>query len=53
MTYKFKLGVIVEKSLHHFSVGKSILTQDFLAHEKDLRKKWNWAVLPKDNLKQQ
>ena len=42
--YKLKLGVLVEPSLHHYSVGKSILTQDFLVHEKDLRKKWNWPI---------
>ena len=45
MTYKLKLGVLVEPSLHHYSVGKSILTKDFLVHEQDLRKKWNWKVV--------
>ena len=36
-----KLGVIVERSLQHFSIGKSILGTSFIEHEKDLRKKWN------------
>lgn len=40
LKYKFKLGVIVEESLKHYSVGRSILTDDFLLHEIDLRKKW-------------
>lgn len=43
----FKLGVLVETSLQHFSIGKSILTQEFLVHENDLRAKWNWPILPK------
>lgn len=38
---KLKLGVVVEKSLTHYSVGRSILTNDFLVHELDFRKKWN------------
>lgn len=41
MKYKMKLGVVVEESLMHYSVGKSIMTKDFLEHEKDLRKKWD------------
>lgn len=41
LTYHLKLGVIVEQSLQHFSVGKSILSANFIEHEKDLRKKWN------------
>lgn len=40
INYKFKLGVLVEESLKHYSVGRSILTDDFLMHEIDLRKKW-------------
>ena len=42
MNYKLKLGVVVEESLLHYSVGKSIMTKEFLEHEKDLRKKWNF-----------
>ena len=45
MKYKLKLGVLVEPSLQHYSVGKSILTQEFLVHEQDLRKKWNWQIV--------
>lgn len=41
LTYHMKLGVIVERSLQHFSIGKSILGANFIEHEKDLRKKWN------------
>lgn len=37
---KLKLGCIVEKDLMHFSVGKSILTDDFLKSEEKLREKW-------------
>lgn len=44
MQYKLKLGVIVEKSLQHYSVGKSILTEDFLKHEIDFRQKWNLEI---------
>lgn len=40
LNYKMKLGVIVEKSLQHYSIGKSILSEEFLKHEKDFRKKW-------------
>ena len=36
-----KLGVLVEKSLKHYSVGKSILGKDFLESEILLRKKWD------------
>lgn len=46
MKYKLKLGVIVEQSLQHYSVGKSILTKDFLTHELDFRKKWNLEIPP-------
>lgn len=44
MKYNLRLGVIVEKSLQHYSVGKSILTSDFLKHELDFRKKWNLGI---------
>ena len=44
LKYDLKLGVLVEESLQHYSVGKSILTQDFLKHEIDFRKKWNLDI---------
>lgn len=44
MKYNLKLGVIVETSLKHYSIGKSILTKDFLSHEIDFRKKWNLEI---------
>lgn len=44
INHKLNLGVIVEKSLKHFSVGKSILTKDFLLHEIYFRKKWNLEI---------
>lgn len=44
LKYKFKIGVLVEKSLQHYSVGKSIMTDEFLLHELDLRKKWGFDV---------
>lgn len=36
-----QIGVLIEKSLHHYSVGKSILTDKFLQSEIKLRCKWN------------
>lgn len=44
MTYNLTLGVLVEQSLQHYSVGKSILTNDFLTHEIDFRRKWNLEI---------
>jgi hypothetical protein len=44
MREKLRLGVIVEKSLEHYSIGKSILTKDFLIHEVDFRKKWGLPI---------
>lgn len=44
LTYGLKLGVIVERSLHHYSVGRGILGEDFLRHEIDFRKKWNLEI---------
>lgn len=41
LSKNLKLGVIVEKSLQHYSVGKSILTDEFLNDEVILRKKYN------------
>lgn len=36
-----KLGVIIRKDLQHWSVGRSILTPEFLESEKKFRTKWN------------
>lgn len=44
LNYKMKVGVLVEKSLQHYSIGKSIMTDEFLAHELDLRKKWGFDI---------
>lgn len=52
MKYGFRIGVIVEKSLNHYSVGKSILTDDFLKHEIDFRKKWNLSIPEGSKLQQ-
>ena len=41
-----KLGVVVRKDLMHFSVGKSILTKNFLENEVKFRKKWNLPLTP-------
>ena len=38
---KLRLGIIVEPSLQHFSVGKSIIQKKFLVGEIELRKKWS------------
>lgn len=46
LKYNMKLGVLVERSLQHYSVGRSILTQDFLTHEIDFRKKWKFDIPP-------
>lgn len=46
MTYKLKLGVMVQKDLCHYSVGKSILTPSFLDNELKFRTKWNFPIPP-------
>ena len=48
MKYKLKIGVMVQKDLCHYSVGKSILTPQFLDTEALFRKKWNLPI-PKDS----
>ena len=48
MKYKLKIGVMVQKDLCHYSVGKSILTPRFLDCEEKFRKKWNFPI-PKDS----
>ena len=42
MNKKLQLGVIVEPSLQHYSVGRAILEQDFLIDEKVLREHFNF-----------
>ena len=44
MNKKLQLGVIVEESLQHFSVGKSILEKDFLIDEFVLRKQFDFPI---------
>lgn len=44
LKYKLKLGVMVQKDLCHYSIGKSILTPEFLDNEEKFRKKWNFPV---------
>ena len=46
MKYKLKVGVMVQKDLCHYSVGKSILTSQFLDTEELFRKKWNFPIPP-------
>ena len=43
-TYKLKLGVMVQKDLCHYSVGRSILTSNFLDTEEKFRTKWKLPV---------
>ena len=52
LNYKFKLGVIVEESLKHYSVGRSIMTVNFLMNEIDLRKKWQLGFPPNSQILQ-
>lgn len=44
MKYGLKIGVMVQHDLCHYSVGRSILTNDFLATEVKFRKKWNFPI---------
>lgn len=39
---KLRLGVLIQQDLYHFSVGKSILSDQFKEDEKIFRKKWNF-----------
>lgn len=48
---KLRLGVLVEPTLHHYSVGKSILTKEFLKSEAVFRQKWTPVLNPKVNHK--
>jgi len=44
MKYNLCLGVLVEESLQHYSIGRSILTDDFLRHEHAFRVKWGLDI---------
>lgn len=44
MKYKLKVGVMVQKDLCHYSVGRSILTPKFLDSEIKFRTKWNFPI---------
>jgi hypothetical protein len=46
--YKLKIGVMVCKDLCHYSVGKSIMTNNFLETELKFRQKWNFPI-PSDS----
>lgn len=48
MKYKLKVGVMVQKDLCHYSVGRSIMTPQFLDNELKFRQKWNFPI-PKDS----
>ena len=45
LKYKMKVGVIVRKELQHWSVGRSILSPEFLENEEKFRTKWGFAKL--------
>lgn len=44
MKRKLPLGVIVEPTLNHYSVGKSIFTKEYAEAEIKLRNKWNLKI---------
>lgn len=48
MKYNLKVGVMVQKDLCHYSVGKSILTPLFLDNEIKFREKWKFPI-PNDS----
>lgn len=50
MQRNLKLGVIVEPSLVHDSIGRSITTDEFLVHEIDFRKKWKLDIPDRSKL---
>ena len=51
MKKNLKLGVIVQKDLQHWSVGKSITTPEFMNSEKLFREKWHFEAKNKENEK--
>ena len=46
MTYRLKLGVMVQLDLCHHSIGKSITQPEFLDDELKFRNKWNFPIPP-------
>lgn len=44
MKYGIKIGVMVQKDLCHYSIGKSIMTPAFLDVEEKFRAKWNFPI---------
>lgn len=50
MNFKLRVGCLVERELKHFSVGKSILTDDFLKDELVLRKRFGFGIPPGSKL---
>lgn len=42
LKYGLRAGVVVRKDLAHYSVGRSILTDDFLRNEAKFRAKWGF-----------
>ena len=46
--YKMRLGVLVEKSLNHYSIGEQISTKKFAELELKLRQKWDLPI-PQQN----
>lgn len=44
MKRKLPLGVIVEPTLNHYSIGKSIFTKEYAEAEVKLRNKWNLKI---------
>lgn len=44
LKYGLKLGVVVRRDLQHYSVGRSILSENFLRTEIKFRAKWNLDI---------
>lgn len=44
LNYKLKIGVVVQKELMHYSLGKSILNDKFLVNEYKFRQKWKLPI---------
>jgi hypothetical protein len=42
LKYNLKIGVLVRKELQHWSIGKSILTPEFIKNEDIFRAKWKF-----------
>lgn len=52
MQKSLKLGVIVQKDLQHYSVGRSILTPEFMQSEQKFRAKWNMQLEAKNKMQE-